>query len=515
MAIRFAGSQLPVLLALFAAQVAGAQLPAPKDEVKLPDAAPFLIEKKVAIVVGISDYPAESGFPKLQFAAKDAQDIAAALEKEGYQVQLLTDQHAMRSSIRKALEQAQVNLGQGGASTAGGGTILFAFSGHGGETAVAGGNPRQYLVTYDATAEDPEPGYPLKDIVSALQNSGATHRMMFLDACRDETGSASKGAPALASFHQLMSAQGIKILFSTAPGQQSYEDAKDQNGYFTHYLLQGLAGKAATADGLITFDGLAKWVSQSMRADAGVYQTPYWNQNASGDFYLAGGLAKKEALVIGVDRYPGHSLNSAIGGAKQVNAQLNLAGFNTTYLENPSIADIQAKLAGFARDMSPRDVALVYFAGSGGIAAGMPFLMAADAKLPDQAADGRWEKAPAGAVTMAEVMDTVGHNHPGPNIYLLDTGLSRASSAEKFNLALLKREHSLVMFCCKPGHEPARTANGSLFSQVFVSVLKQPNLSAGYAASKIMAAVFEQTNGEEYAIEVPMLPDRVYLTPSR
>lgn len=514
MATAFARFHVTAWLALLAAQAAGAQLVAPQNAAKMPDAAPFLAEKKVAIVVGISDYPAESGFPKLQFAAKDASDMAAALVKEGYQVQLLTDQHAMRSSIRKALEQAQVNLNQG-ASGASGGTILFAFSGHGGETAAAGGTPRQYLVTYDATAEDPEPGYPLKDIVTALQNSGATHRMMFLDACRDETGAASKGAPALTSFHQLMSAQGMKILFSTAPGQQSYEDAKDQNGYFTHYLLQGLAGKAATPDGLITFDGLAKWVSQSMRSDEGVYQTPYWNQNASGDFYLAGGLVRKEALVIGVDRYPGHSLNSAIGGAKQVNAQLNLAVFNTTYLENPSIADIEAKLIAFGSDMSPRDVALVYFAGSGGIATGMPFLMAADANLPDHATDGRWEKAPAGAVTVAEVMDTVGRNHPGPNLYLLDVGLARASSAEKFNLALLKRDHSLVMLCCRPGQEPARTANGSLFSQVFVSVLKQPNLSAGYAASKIMSAVFEQTNGEEYAIEVPMLPDRVYLTPSR
>jgi hypothetical protein len=40
-------------------------------------------------------------------------------------------------------------------------------------------------------------------------------------------------------------------------------------------------------------------------------------------------------------------------------------------------------------------------------------------------------------------------------------------------------------------------------------------MSAGYAASKIMSAIYDQTNGVEYAVEIPMLPDRVYLTPSQ
>ena len=70
-----------------------------------PSPAPFLGEKKIALVIGISDYPQESGFPKLQFAAKDAQDLAAVLQNQGYKTVLLTDSHAMRSSIRNALQQ--------------------------------------------------------------------------------------------------------------------------------------------------------------------------------------------------------------------------------------------------------------------------------------------------------------------------------------------------------------------------------------------------------------------------
>ena len=41
---------------------------------------PAVSAKKVAILVGISAYPAESGFPQLHYAAKDAQDFAAELK---------------------------------------------------------------------------------------------------------------------------------------------------------------------------------------------------------------------------------------------------------------------------------------------------------------------------------------------------------------------------------------------------------------------------------------------------
>ena len=116
------------------------------------------------------------------------------------------------------------------------------------------------------------------------------------------------------------------------------------------------------------------------------------------------------------------------------------------------------------------------------------------------------------SITLADVMDAVRRNHPGPNVFLLDMGLDRASSADVLDLASLRREHTLVLFSCKPGHEPARTEDGSLFSRTAVSVLKEPNMSAGYAASKIIAAIYDQTEGMEYAILIPMLKDRVYLT---
>jgi hypothetical protein len=113
------------------------------------------------------------------------------------------------------------------------------------------------------------------------------------------------------------------------------------------------------------------------------------------------------------------------------------------------------------------------------------------------------------------VLDIVRKNHPGPNIFLLDMGIARASASDRINLGSLKQDDVLVLFSSRPGQEPARTEQGSLFSSTVTSVLKQPNLSAGYAVSKIQAAIFDQTDGVEFPYEVPMLPDRVYLTPSQ
>jgi hypothetical protein len=128
---------------------------------------------------------------------------------------------------------------------------------------------------------------------------------------------------------------------------------------------------------------------------------------------------------------------------------------------------------------------------------------------------GKWEKPPEHSITLADVMDKVRQNHPGPNIFLLDMGMMRASPTDTLDLASLRREHTLVLFSGKPGQDPERNEEGSLFSRTFVKVLQEPRMSATNAATKIMSAVFDQSNGVQYVIEIPMLPDRVFLTPSQ
>ena len=482
----------------------------PQSPSPAPDSQPFLAERKVAVVVGISEYPKASGFPKLKYAAKDAKDLASALEKQGYKTQLLMDQDAMKNGIRDALQTVQDQLNQDRKEEKLQGTILFAFSGHGGQI-----SSKQYLATFDADARRGDYGISLDEIEQALNASGAARKMMFIDACRIVAESSSKDVFPLASFSELRQAKGIKTFFSAAPGAKSYEDDEAHNGKFTRYLLEALAGKAATPDGFVTFDTLARWVIRAMGADAQAYQVPYWNQEASGDFYIAGQAVRRAALVIGIDNYAEPKLHSAIGGARRVDEQLEKNGFEAIFLQDARFSEMESRINAFAKDLNPKDVAVFYFAGEGGIASGKPFLMAADGKLPSQAVGGKWEKPPEHSITLADVMDKVRQNHPGPNLFLLDMGMLRASSADTLDLPSLRREHTLVLFSGKPGQDPERNEEGSLFSRTFVKVLQEPRMSASNAATKIMSAVFDQSNGVQYVIEIPMLPDRVYLTPSQ
>ena len=80
-------------------------------------------------------------------------------------------------------------------------------------------------------------------------------------------------------------------MYSTAPGEVSYEDDDLQHGVFSYFIRDGLSGKAASkADGMITFDDLLNYVSGQMRT-YGIserrVQKPYQLGDSTGDFLLA------------------------------------------------------------------------------------------------------------------------------------------------------------------------------------------------------------------------------------
>ena len=74
-----------------------------------------------AVVVGIDDY---ANFNDLDGAVNDAEDIAAALERRGADVELITDARATRSAIVGAL-RAQI------AKARAGDAVVFTYAGHG------------------------------------------------------------------------------------------------------------------------------------------------------------------------------------------------------------------------------------------------------------------------------------------------------------------------------------------------------------------------------------------------
>ena len=243
-------------------------------------AARQIFEKqvKVALLVGVGSYSPASGLSRLKYPPRDVATLAAELEKQGYLVRKLIDSDATRGVVRRTLHELS------DAVDSDRGTFLFYFSGHG--FAQKGTN---YLATFGATADDlQDEGLPIGDVEAILKASHARQAMMFIDACRNDAGSPARAAGAR-SFASLSASQGLRTLYSTRAGQMSYESDEFQAGVFTHFLVRGLGGEAAGADGLITFRDLADYLTARMRewsAGRGA-QMPYEAGESSGDFLLA------------------------------------------------------------------------------------------------------------------------------------------------------------------------------------------------------------------------------------
>jgi TPR repeat protein len=265
-----------------------------------PDQAQrFKTQPKIALLVGVSKYPSASGFHTLDYAAADVTDIGKTLTDGGYIVVVLTDADATRGAIVKTLRQVA------GSVQAEDGTLLFYFSGHG--FSVDG---KAYLAPVSASSDDLErEGLAVSEVQQIMAASRAQRKMMMLDACRSE--SKEKGAGGR-SFSSLEAARGFKILNSTKIDQVSYESTQMKHGVFSAFVLKGLQGAAAGDDGLVTFNDLSSYVSDSMRSWGIVnhlVQIPYERTEGevSGDFLLT---AVKPALPAPV--VPSPSLDSSL-----------------------------------------------------------------------------------------------------------------------------------------------------------------------------------------------------------
>ena len=260
----------------------------------------FHDEVKVALVVGVDTYPNGSGLANLKFAVEDAKAVAAELKAQGYIVRTLFNAEAVRTAIRQALKDSDQVLDQRQ------GTFVFFFAGHGGQQKDKEGG--QFLATYESGIDSlADLGLPLKEVQETIVSLRAPRKMMFVDACRNEAavGASRSNEQALRSFTSLENERGLHLLNSTAPGQFSFEDPELGHGVFTHFLLKGIHGEAAGADGLVTFRRLADYMNRSMREftfSKGHLQTPFESGDASGDFLLAGSLIKAPVVELSAEQ---------------------------------------------------------------------------------------------------------------------------------------------------------------------------------------------------------------------
>jgi uncharacterized caspase-like protein len=191
-------------------------------------------EPRIALVIGNNAY--DSGLRPLKNAVSDAELIAGALGRAGFEVEQLPN--ADRATMRTAIKNFRKRLEAAGPGAVG----LFYFAGHGLQAYNV-----NYLLATDAEvakpADIPQYGFEAEEVLWAMLKGGADTNILILDACRPNDVAkvllpvARKGLSELDASG--VDDRSVQIFYSTALGENA-ADGEDENGPFATALAENM-----------------------------------------------------------------------------------------------------------------------------------------------------------------------------------------------------------------------------------------------------------------------------------
>jgi len=254
-----------------------------------------------ALVVGIDKY---RRWPHLEYAVKDAREVAALLKTRGFQLHILTDENATKINIFRKLDaiekSADVNS-----------RVVIYYAGHGQTEDLPGGRARGYIVPVDAD------NYNWKGTMLAMNRLNqrirqikAKHILLAFDACYSGLGltRAIKRHPEQGSAYvqKMMQSRSIQILTAGSRSEPAIET--DGHGLFTENLLAALSGDAdINTDGYITATEIYATLRPNVTQQSYRRQTPQFGYiEGNGDIIFYNRPRKSETAIV--------LINSRIGG---------------------------------------------------------------------------------------------------------------------------------------------------------------------------------------------------------
>ena len=262
-----------------------------------------------ALVIGIDKY---RHWPHLEYAAKDAREIAALLQAKGFQTRLLIDEKATRSNIVDNLERITQ------AADANSRVVIY-FGGHGRTEDLPGGGERGWLVPADGDRRRWRQTMLAMNLLNQkVRQIRAKHVFLAFDACYSGLGLArsinfsAEQEPAY--IREMMRSRSVQILTAGSRSEPALES--DGHGLFTQHLLAALAGTAdINNDGYITATEIYATVRPGVARDSEGRQTPQFGYiEGNGDivFYNTPGKAESAWLTIdsgidGIDVWVGNA----------------------------------------------------------------------------------------------------------------------------------------------------------------------------------------------------------------
>jgi hypothetical protein len=221
--------------------------------------------RRTALVIGNNAYAMES----LKNSVNDARSMDQLLKKAGFDVQLALDQDA--ASMNQSIERFSESLLPGNIA-------LFYFSGHGMEI-----DGVQYCNPTDCDAPDDvlykHRAVSLNSVLKRMEHANTWLNILIVDACRTNAyKSISSAAPSLPVSD---AGRGTVIIFSTAPNVAASDNANEENGLFTKYLLEALDRPCETLVG--AFERASE---RTYEASLGAQLPWIAISRRGGDFYL-------------------------------------------------------------------------------------------------------------------------------------------------------------------------------------------------------------------------------------
>ncbi len=250
-----------------------------------------------AVLVGVNQY---AELNNLAYCVADAKALRDRLVKAGFperNVFLLVDgaEDSGALPFRRNIQREIAGVLQSAEEDD---LVLISFSGHGMHI-----DGKSYFCPSDASADSPETTMiPLDLIYRQLEQSAAGQKILLVDACRNDPRpigprTLEEKKEYQRSLERLgeqlrRPPEGTAVLSSSAPGQISWEDPKLGHGVFLYYVLEGLDGKAADAEGQVSLLDLWRYANRQTRSFVlhhrrGYVQTPELRGAITGDMVLA------------------------------------------------------------------------------------------------------------------------------------------------------------------------------------------------------------------------------------
>lgn len=237
-----------------------------------------------ALIVGIDNYKNAS---PLSYAVSDASEIREVLVNElGFplsNITYLVDGDATRENILKSFmrfARNDIELDD---------RIFVFFAGHGKtETGIRG--EVGYLVAFDSDADDLSTYIRWDDLTRNSDLMHAKHMLFIMDACYGGLALTRTLTAGSARFLKDMMVRYARQVLTAGKADEVVADSDGplpNHSIFTGHLIEGLRGKAATAERVITANGLMAYVYQRVANDKNSSQTPHYGYfDGDGDFVI-------------------------------------------------------------------------------------------------------------------------------------------------------------------------------------------------------------------------------------